>query len=515
MPVTDLAVAQPVPAGNEAGRRLVLTGSMGVAGDSYTLTIPPQALQDAFLNQPAQPYTLSFTWPQSGDAVLADLAAPTVQRLTLRQGALEVELSAEPNLATATAAIQLDGAPLAWTLAADHYTLVSTTPVPAGAHTLTVATTLTDLGGRPLAAAFSQSFTAASQDTRTVFAAPDPHASSASAVGNLFGYQGMPRDPETGLVYFRNRYYDPELGRFITADPKGYVDGPSMYAFEMDDPANGSDPMGLADGGTDLRDVLGALWIMVGGSDATDDLKESGQSFASGIKKIDKATSRKNPPVSPEDAQDDAQFYSSAAANYQGLVAPLGPITRDFGEGVRQGAKGLAKSAVVASNLQLAGGIFGLAKKLGMERLEGESVLMFEQRVKKAAAEAGDRFAEGAGTGGAAGTPGTVPNRIYSARELIRRAEEPGPYHNFPESFNEWIFKGNRTVVNDKYVVYTQRGSITAPAREEVVQLSGGSVVIRHQAKVVEGTFEIGVRPSASGRTEVITHRFFRPDPNQ
>ena len=66
-------------------------------------------------------------------------------------------------------------------------------------------------------------------------------------VGPLeFGYQGLPRDPETGLIYFRNRYYDPELGRFISADPKGYVDGPSMYAFEEDDPANGSDPLGFA-----------------------------------------------------------------------------------------------------------------------------------------------------------------------------------------------------------------------------------------------------------------------------
>jgi hypothetical protein len=27
------------------------------------------------------------------------------------------------------------------------------------------------------------------------------------------------------------------------------------------------------------------------------------------------------------------------------------------------------------------------------------------------------------------------------------------------------------------------------------------------------GTFEIGVRPSTSGRTEVIMHRFFRPGP--
>jgi RHS repeat-associated protein len=76
-------------------------------------------------------------------------------------------------------------------------------------------------------------------------------------VGPLeFGYQGLPRDPETGLIYFRNRYYDPELGRFITADPKGYVDGPSMYAFEMDDPANGSDPMGTCKDGEKWTDCI-------------------------------------------------------------------------------------------------------------------------------------------------------------------------------------------------------------------------------------------------------------------
>ena len=83
------------------------------------------------------------------------------------------------------------------------------------------------------------------------------------------------------------------------------------------------------------------------------------------------------------------------------------------------------------------------------------------------------------------------PNRIYSARALIRRADEPGPFHNFPESYNSAIFKpGNRRVINDNYVQYELKGSINGKS----------------------GKFEIGVKPSASGRTEVITHRFFRPD---
>ncbi|MCP4543462.1 MAG: RHS repeat-associated core domain-containing protein [Chloroflexi bacterium] len=61
---------------------------------------------------------------------------------------------------------------------------------------------------------------------------------------NRFTFHGRPVDLETGLYYFRNRYFDPELGRFITADPLGYVDGPSMYQFAGYSPSDHSDPMG-------------------------------------------------------------------------------------------------------------------------------------------------------------------------------------------------------------------------------------------------------------------------------
>jgi RHS repeat-associated protein len=36
---------------------------------------------------------------------------------------------------------------------------------------------------------------------------------------NKFGYTGHEQDTETGLIYFKARHYDPELGRFISADP--------------------------------------------------------------------------------------------------------------------------------------------------------------------------------------------------------------------------------------------------------------------------------------------------------
>ncbi|MGH9181870.1 MAG: hypothetical protein ACRDY5_09165, partial [Acidimicrobiales bacterium] len=44
------------------------------------------------------------------------------------------------------------------------------------------------------------------------------------------------------------------------------------------------------------------------------------------------------------------------------------------------------------------------------------------------------------------------PNRINSARVLIREAEEAGPFHNIPGSFDDAIYnQGTRTVVPDYF----------------------------------------------------------------
>ena len=43
------------------------------------------------------------------------------------------------------------------------------------------------------------------------------------------GYTGQRHDSETGLMYFKNRYYSTSMGSFVTRDPLGYVDGLSMY----------------------------------------------------------------------------------------------------------------------------------------------------------------------------------------------------------------------------------------------------------------------------------------------
>jgi len=53
------------------------------------------------------------------------------------------------------------------------------------------------------------------------------------------------RVDESGLVFFGRRYYQPELGRWITQDPLGFKDGPNLYAYLQNSPLMQVDCYGL------------------------------------------------------------------------------------------------------------------------------------------------------------------------------------------------------------------------------------------------------------------------------
>lgn len=69
-----------------------------------------------------------------------------------------------------------------------------------------------------------------------------------------YAYTGREWDPETALYYYRARYYDPRVGRFLSEDPIGFSAGPNLYLYTRNNPVTFSDPSGL------LRCPRGSDW---------------------------------------------------------------------------------------------------------------------------------------------------------------------------------------------------------------------------------------------------------------
>ena len=60
-----------------------------------------------------------------------------------------------------------------------------------------------------------------------------------------FAFTGREWAPETGLYYYRARFYDSEVGRFVSEDPIGFEGGINAYAYVENNPAVWIDPSGL------------------------------------------------------------------------------------------------------------------------------------------------------------------------------------------------------------------------------------------------------------------------------
>jgi RHS repeat-associated protein len=66
-----------------------------------------------------------------------------------------------------------------------------------------------------------------------------------------YRYSAYERDTETGLYYCNRRYYAGWLGRWMSPDPLGLVDGLNLYEYVKNDPVNKYDPSGTCGGGLD------------------------------------------------------------------------------------------------------------------------------------------------------------------------------------------------------------------------------------------------------------------------
>jgi RHS repeat-associated protein len=75
-------------------------------------------------------------------------------------------------------------------------------------------------------------------------------SASDTTVGNTLFFAGESYDSSTGLYFDNARYYDPQLGRFISQDPMDYAGGVNLYEYANDSPlmASPAPPPGGQDG---------------------------------------------------------------------------------------------------------------------------------------------------------------------------------------------------------------------------------------------------------------------------
>ena len=86
------------------------------------------------------------------------------------------------------------------------------------------------------------------------------------AQANPIRYRSYYYDAETGLYYLQSRYYDPEIGRFISADDTQYLGasgtalGYNLFGYCENNPVNAADPTGNVS-----FTVLMDIFLLVGG----------------------------------------------------------------------------------------------------------------------------------------------------------------------------------------------------------------------------------------------------------
>ncbi|MCP4154190.1 MAG: hypothetical protein GY757_41070, partial [bacterium] len=217
-------------------------------GETLTVLVTVD-LKDTFDNSLENEFSRDFSYAGT-DAVVYDRVSPDVDAIYLRSGEFFVEFSEELHPGSIADSIDLTSSQGTLTGAVTQEDSKTLKFVPSDSltgsieYTINIRTSPTDLSSKGLVGVFSEAFIYLGKD-EFIFEKPDPTEHKESRIGNNILFQGRNFEYETGLYYFRARYYHPELGRFLQNDPLGYQDSMNMYQAFNQNPVNFVDPMGL------------------------------------------------------------------------------------------------------------------------------------------------------------------------------------------------------------------------------------------------------------------------------
>jgi RHS repeat-associated protein len=130
-----------------------------------------------------------------------------------------------------------------------------------------------------------------------------------------FGYTGREFDEETGQYYYRARYYDSGVGRFISEDPIGFDAGdPNLYRYVLNSPANYTDPSG--------NNALGDAYNSFLTSDVTYNVANGADQFFAGFS--DSVTFGGSTKLR------EGLYGETATRNHSGALFDAGNVTGDI-----------------------------------------------------------------------------------------------------------------------------------------------------------------------------------------
>jgi RHS repeat-associated protein len=221
---------------------------------------------------------------------------------------------------------------------------------------------------------------------------------------NPFQFTGYQRDPATGLYYAKARFYDPEVGRFLTQDPvTGEITRPqslNLFAYAYDNPTVYTDPDGRCVGALQktafCQAIAKGIAVVIAGDPVAKANRESEdrRKVVEGRRRFRQETGR--------DPRPDEVVWSDghghALKSDFNKIDETGRIEADHAE------------------LVVAGAVTGTVAAVGAARAAGASTM---EQVGAAAAQLGDEYV--------GQVVGVRPSDVKTVANLAKRGLAPRP----------------------------------------------------------------------------------------